>query len=251
MLSKQIIKRVNALQTKKYRDREQAFVAEGPKLVGDLLSAGLRCLFLAHTSTVNLSLPQGTSLHIVSAEELERISHLKTPQGVVAVFRKPDAGAPPPPHHPTLLLDAVQDPGNVGTIIRLADWFGFRHVVLGSGCADPWGGKCLQASMGAIAHVQVYTDIDAAAYTRAARLQGWPVQGCVLTGEDIYKAPLPPRGIVVVGNEGNGISQAVLEQLTHRITIPNCPEGSITTDSLNVAIATAIVCSEMRRRQRN
>lgn len=249
MLSKQTIKWVSSLALKKFRDREHVFLAEGPKLVGELLAAGFTCPFIAQTSEFSLpSMTEGERF-VVSEDELKRLSQMKAPQGVVAVFRQPDDQPPPLPSEPTLLLDAVQDPGNVGTIIRLADWFGIEHIVLGHGCADPWGGKCVQATMGAIARVRVHTNIDAASYAKSVRQQGLSVQGCVLTGDDIYSAPLPPNGLIVLGNEGQGISPAVEAELTHRVTIPSFPPERPTSESLNVAIATAIVCAELRRRQ--
>ena len=267
VLSKKQIQWVRSLAIRKNRDREQAFIAEGPKVVGELLNAGFECLFLAYTEeAANELSPHGPLLtlnsslftSIVSAQELSRLSQLQTPQGVLAVFRipaEPSATLGTPPARGemeggffSLLLDRVQDPGNVGTIIRLCDWFGVEDIFLSEGCADPWAPKVVQASMGALARVRVHTHVDAAKLCKTVRTQGLPVYACVLDGENIFQADLNPAGLIVLGNEGQGISQEVLDQVSRRLTIPNYPPGRPTSESLNVAMAAAIVLAEFRRR---
>ena len=146
-----------------------------------------------------------------------------------------------------LALDDVQDPGNLGTIIRIADWFGIHHIICSTGTADAFSPKVVQATMGAIARVKIhYTDLPSYLSTLP---KGTPVYGTFLEGDDIYTLPLSDHGIIVMGNEGNGISPATAKAVTDKLFIPNWPEGAKTSESLNVAVATAITCSEFRRRR--
>ena len=143
-----------------------------------------------------------------------------------------------------LALDGVQDPGNLGTILRIADWFGIHHVLCSNGSADVYNPKCVQSCMGALARVEVhYCDLP-----EVLRETEVPVFGTFLDGTDIYEEELSPNGIIVMGNEGNGISEEVGKLVNRRLYVPNFPKGSTTTESLNVAVATGIVCAEFRRR---
>ncbi len=245
MLSKNQIKYVKQLEQKKYRVQEQAFVAEGPKVVGDLLSEGFTPLFIYATEEWLMSHEPKKPL-LVTAEELRRLSFLQHPQQVVAVFRLPTHCNPASPilHTPSakliLALDGVQDPGNLGTIIRIADWFGIDGIVCSRDTADAWSPKVVQASMGSIARVSIgYTDLKE--YLKTTTL---PACGTVLDGESIYGMQLPREAVIVMGNEGNGISHDIRQLLTHRLLIPSFRQGA---DSLNVAIATAVTCFEFRR----
>jgi TrmH family RNA methyltransferase len=226
---------------KKNRKREGLFIAEGPKVVGDLLQAGYKARMLLAT----VEYPQAER---ISEEELHKISFLQHPQEILAVFEIP----------PTinfklltlnfklsLALDGVQDPGNLGTIIRIADWFGISTIYCSLDTADAYNPKVVQATMGSLAHVQViYTDL----LELFRQLPpSYPVYGTLLDGENIYKQELTNEGIIVMGNEGNGISVMVESMVTDKLLIPSFPEGSVTSESLNVAVATAIVCSEFRR----
>lgn len=249
MISKNRIKWLRGLQQKKQRRAEMLFVAEGPKLVGELMSAGFECVYVAAT-TLDL-LPQveereGLCMETVSDEELRRVSSVETPQGVLAVFRQPQYEMDPvavASESLCLALDDVQNPGNLGTIVRLADWFGISDVFCSRGCADLYNPKTIQATMGALAHVRVhYVDlvelldsVDAAT----------PVYGTFLDGENIYEKHLRQCGIVVMGNEGNGISAETARRVTERLYIPSFRQGHV--ESLNVAMATAVVCAEFRR----
>ena len=249
MISKNQIKLIRSLELKKNRRRENLFVAEGPKVVGDLLQAG----YVPHSIFSTTVQPDA---QLITDEELRRISFLQHPQEVLALFEIPTANSPrnatlSPREQLTansqqlsLALDSVQDPGNVGTIIRIADWFGIDTIYCSPDTADVYNPKVVQATMGSIAHVHIiYCDLlELFAHCQC------PVYGTLLDGKNIYEQPLSADGIIVMGNEGNGISEAVRQHITHRLLIPNYHTGDHTAESLNVAIATAITCAEFKRR---
>ena len=241
---------------KKYRKAEGVFVAEGHKLVGDLLDV-FECKYLAATSEwlsanaawVDRQWRSGVEVDEVTDEELKRASFQETPQQVLAVFKQltyeVDVNEVARKQL-CLVLDDVQNPGNLGTIVRLADWFGIEHIFCSKGCADIYNPKTVQATMGGIARVRVH---EADLPELLSRLdKDIPVYGTFLDGENIYGKELENRGLIVMGNEGKGVSKEVAAFVTERLYIPNYPEGRETSESLNVAIATAIVCAEFRRR---
>ena len=240
MLSKNQLKLVRSLELKKNRKREHLFVAEGPKVVGDLLKAG----YIPHTIFSTTPRPNA---QLITDEELRKLSFLQHPQEVLAVLRIPneEQGAENVPDSKlSLALDGVQDPGNVGTIIRIADWFGIDTIYCSLDTADAYAPKVVQATMGSLAHVHIiYCDLLSLFDTCQC-----PVYGTLLDGNNIYQEELSPTGIIVMGNEGNGISPLVREKITHKLLIPNYHVGSHTAESLNVAVATAITCAEFRRR---
>jgi len=239
MISKNQIKFVKQLEQKKYRQREGAFVAEGPKVVGDLLMAKYSPIHLFATEEWATANNKQDCL-IVTPDELRKLSFLQHPQQVLAVFRKPSYSKLQTSSL-TLALDGIQDPGNLGTIIRIADWFGINAIVCSEDTADAWNPKVVQATMGSIARVSmIYTNLEE--YLSHTTL---PVCGTLLDGDNIYTQKLPHEAIIVMGNEGNGISPAIRQIVTHRLLIPQFRPGA---ESLNVAIATAITCSEFRRR---
>lgn len=248
MLSKNKIKYIRSLELKKNRREEQVFVAEGHKLVGDLLGH-FPCRLLVATSAwleANPAVRADETIE-VTREELSRASLQKTPQEVLAVFAQP-AYEPDPEVIRTslcLALDDVQDPGNLGTIIRLADWFGIEHIFCSVGTVDVYNPKTVQATMGALARVKVHY---CALPTLIEGLADTPVYGTFLNGNIIYEEALSAHGLIVMGNEGKGVSPEVERLITKRLYIPNYPQERETSESLNVAIATAVVCSEFRRR---
>lgn len=252
MLSKAKIKLIQSLEQKKKRREEGLFVAEGPKVVGDLLPH-FTCRLIVAESTWIAQHPEVQATEIIEAsnEELRKVSFLKTPQGVLALFELPTY---PTPHDIAckelcLALDDVQDPGNLGTIIRVADWFGIRHIFCSTGTADAFSPKTIQATMGAVSRVQIhYVGLYDFLYRIKQENPSTPFYGTFLEGKNIYKEPLIPHGIIIMGNEGNGIGQQIQQLVTHKLFIPNYPEGCATSESLNVAIATAITCAEFRRR---
>ena len=241
MLSKNDIKLIKQLEQKKYRLRNGLFVAEGPKVVGDLLKCGFQPWKVF--ATPDFRSPHADIVE-VTPDELRRISFLQHPQQVLAVFRLPEQGqAPEEPHGLCLALDGVQDPGNLGTIIRIADWFGIGTIYCSPDTADAWNPKVVQATMGSIARVSIiYTPL--AELLRSTTL---PVYGTLLDGQDLYQQQLSADGIIVMGNEGNGISAEIRQLVSHRLLIPSYHQGD-TAESLNVAIATALTCAEFRRR---
>lgn len=248
MLSKNKQKLIRQLASKKHRDELGLFIAEGPKVVGDLLGH-IEChLIFATREWLEAHSVEADEVIEVTQTELERISLLKTPRDVLAVFRRPvsDDALRAPANELTLALDGVQDPGNLGTIIRIADWFGINHIFCSLDTADAFSPKTVMATMGAIARVQLH-------YLPLAELfeacgEDVPVYGTFLDGTNIYDQPLSSHGIIVMGNEGNGISPAVAEGINRRLFIPSFPPERPTSESLNVAIATAITCAEFRRR---
>ena len=236
MISKNQLKTVRQLEMKKYRTREGFFVAEGPKVVGDLLRCGFRPAMLFATAEWN-----GSDAQLVTDDELRKLSFLQHPQQVLAVFPIPDVQPAAQKSQLALVLDGVQDPGNLGTIIRIADWFGISTIFCSEDTADAWNPKVVQATMGSIARVQiVYCDLQ-----QLLKDTTLPVYGTLLDGNNIYEQELKPEGYIVMGNEGNGISAPIRQLVTHRLLIPSFRPGA---ESLNVAIATAITCSEFRRR---
>lgn len=249
MISRTRIKWIKSLETRKYRLQEKAFVAEGPKLVGELLPYSTP-LYIAATKDwldANRHLLRAVKeVDEVSQTELERASLLRTPQSVLAVMPIPERRLDISSLQKKLViaLDSVQDPGNLGTILRIADWFGIHEVLCSEGTVDVYNPKCVQSCMGALARVEVF-------YCNLPEVLGqveMPVFGTFLDGTDIYKEELSQQGIIVMGNEGNGISQPVAKLVNRRLYVPNYPKGSLTTESLNVAVATGIVCAEFRRR---
>lgn len=250
MISKNQIKYVRQLEQKKFRTRLGLFVAEGPKVVGDLmLRYRPQQLFATHEwgGWRQDHQQEECECTLVTDDELQRISFLQHPQQVLALFQLPHATEVTlPDDELVLMLDGVQDPGNLGTIIRIADWFGIGRIYCSHDTADAWSPKVVQATMGSLAHVQIgYTPLPDLTDRRP---QPMPVYGTLLDGDDIYRQELSPSGIIVMGNEGRGLSDAMRQRVTHRLLIPSFHPGP-SAESLNVAIATAITCSEFRRRQ--
>ena len=250
MLSKNDIKNIKSLELKKFRDEKRLFVAEGHKLVGELLGV-FKCVLLVATDEWLGSRKRipAERIESVTADELKRASLLRSPQDVLGVFCMSD-------DHSTvkeaaaknlvLALDDVQDPGNLGTIMRIADWFGIKDIFCSKATADIFNPKAVQATMGAVARVKIhYTDL---AKELSALPSSIPVYGTFLEGDIIYDTQLSANGVIIMGNEGNGISKEVSKTVNRKLYIPNWPAGAATSESLNVAIATAIVCSEFRRR---
>ncbi len=245
MISKNQIKYVHQFELKKFRKQEGLFIAEGHKVVGDLLKTGYAPKQLFATAEWIADNPVAGAIE-VSNDELTKLSLQQHPQQVLALFPIPNTQhLSPNTQQLSILLDNVQDPGNLGTIIRIADWFGIDTIYCSEGTVDAWNPKVVQATMGSIARVHIiYIDI---LQMLDSLPKDFPVYGTFLDGENIYTQELSQKGLIVMGNEGNGISDAVRARVTHKLLIPDFHKGP-TADSLNVAIATAITCSEFRRR---
>lgn len=247
MISKNKIKYIRSLELKKNRNKEGKFVAEGFKVVDDLLALQPADLIVATGEWLrDKHFGAETEVIEVTDEELKKVSFLQHPQQVLAVFRQATSGDYSiNTSELSLALDGVQDPGNLGTIIRIADWFGITHIYCSQDTADVYNPKVVQATMGSIARVKVeYGDLLGLVESLPAEV---PVYGTLLDGDNIYQQKLENHGLIVMGNEGKGISPALAKKVNHKLLIPNFPEGRATADSLNVAIATAITCSEFRR----
>ena len=235
-LSKAQVKWVRSLQQKKNRDAEGVFVAEGEKCVNDLLEA---------FPLVLLATPENAT-----PVEIEQMSSLRTPQGPIAVFRKPIAHTQYPLSNLILALDGVQDPGNLGTIIRTCDWFGIHDILCSRDTADCYNPKVVQATMGALARVRVHY-VDLPIVLAELRGQGLPLYGTLLDGKNMYDTNAiadRQKGVIIMGNEGKGISPEVRQLISHPLFIPSYPADMPTSESLNVSIATAIVLAEFRRK---
>lgn len=222
-------------------------MAEGSKLVLELMARFRPAAVYATAAWAEASPDIDTT--VVRPAELRQISRLTSLPEVIAFFHLPAATRPSLPAADELVvaLDCVQDPGNLGTIIRCCDWMGVKHIVASAETADCFNPKAVQASMGALAHVDIaYTDL--AAYLAAARSHSTPVYGTFMNGDNIYTANLGPGGILLMGNEGHGIGDACAAAVSRRITIPPFPAGASPVESLNVGVATAIALSQFRSR---
>lgn len=238
MISKSQIKSITALGQKKYRQTSGLFVAEGVKVIAELYNAGLKLHSLHSTSPIKLA---SEKQEPISASELKKISFLKTPNVALAVFEIPSEEKNKVSKL-TLVLDSVRDPGNLGTIIRMCDWFGVERLICSNNTADCYNPKVVQATMGSIARISViYTDIS-----EVLKNTSLPVFGAFMEGTNVYSKKLPEEAYLVMGNEGNGISAAIENLVSEKISIPQFGK-SRDTESLNVATATAILLSEFKR----
>jgi len=233
MLSKKVIKDIESLHQKKFRDETGLFLAEGPKVVEELLHLVPDQILQVYALADWAAGKEG--VEVISEPDLQRLSTMKTPNQVVAVLRQftskePDASF-------VLYLDAIQDPGNLGTIIRTADWFGVKHVVCSTGCADVYNPKVVQATMASIARVNVFYDREESWLQQ----QQVPVYAASLHGESLSAFEKISTGVLVIGNESKGIRKEFLDKATHRITIPRRGEA----ESLNAAVATGILLSHL------
>ncbi len=239
MVVKNQIKFIKSLQQKKYRIHHQLFVAEGIKLVNELLNSTLSVAFLYATEDVEFEM-QGSEPQIVSEKTLSRMSGLKSPNKTLGVFKIPEPGALDFKDW-ILALDRIQDPGNLGTIIRLCDWFGIRHLLCTPDTVDCYNPKTLQATMGSIARVNiVYRELE-----DIIESEELSVYGAFMEGDSVYQHSFPKNGILLMGNESHGISDRHFKLIDQRISIPQY--GTSDIESLNVATATAILLNEIRR----
>ena len=245
MLSKSQLSFIKSLHQKKYRKESGLFIVEGIKSIVEFLASSFR-IHSIYSLPQNLSLlpalPANIKLFEVNNAELDKISTLQTPQGILAIIHIPESeklSALDLPGRFTLVLDGIQDPGNLGTIIRTADWFGFQNVVCSMNTVEVYNPKTVQATMGSLARIRV-DYMDLCDFFKEVTL---PVFGALLEGKSMYDINWGTEGLVILGNEGQGITDEVQEFITDPVTIPRVGAA----ESLNVAISGAIICSDIRR----
>ena len=249
MLSKNQKKLISSMVQKKYRSQHNLFLAEGEKCVNDLLLAGYNANLIVHTDEWDFKFNKSstTTLVEVTKEELAKVSLQPSPQNLLALFNQPRTSIKDDfENELIIILDGIQDPGNMGTIIRLADWFDIKNIVCSLDTVDWFNPKVVQSTMGAISRVSVhYRDLNIfiKEYKKKSKLK---VFGTLLDGENIYSTNLPSKGAILLGNEGKGIREEIINLIDTRLTIPAF-SNNVQSDSLNVATAASIVCSEFRR----
>ena len=240
MLSKNQFKFIQGLKKKKIRQSERLFLAEGVKVVEELLKSTfiLHTLYFTEAYTNPLKV---ADFHLITDKELQLISDFSTPNQVLGIFEIPDVKEPV--HEGiTVLLDEINDPGNLGTIIRLCDWFGVQQLVCSTNTADCYNQKVVQASMGSLARVQV-TYVDLISYLKEEKRT---IYGTFLNGDNVYQTDLESDAVIILGNEANGISDNISAAVDKKLTIPQFGQQQL-TESLNVAMATAIFLSEFKK----
>lgn len=249
MLSKNIVKKITSLHIAKYRYQYGLFIAEGPRLVDEILYSDQKVVEVYYTAEwYHPMMDKAKPCFQVTTDEMGSISALTTPTQVLAVVKIPEYNLSDvdAEHQLTIALDTIQDPGNMGTIIRLADWFGIDSILCSNETVDAFSPKVVQASMGAITRVKViYCNLAGELQKLTEKV---PIYGTFMDGESIYSLNLSQTGIVVMGNEGTGINPEVEKLITQKIHIPSFAKDRTSVESLNVAMATAIVCSEFKRR---
>lgn len=252
MLSKQVTKIVQNLEKKKFREKYQLFKVEGEKLVSELLCSTFKIhSILAYPEWISNHQAQLKEKQIieVNQKEMSYLSNFQSLPEVIALVHIPTSHFQVAEirEHLSLLLNGIQDPGNLGTILRLADWFGIQHVFCDSDCASVYNPKCVQASMGAIFRINThYTELIP--LIQQMKQPDFPIYGTFLNGRNIYTTPLKPKGFIIMGNEGKGISTEIEELISCKLTIPSFAHNEFATESLNVGVATGIVLSEFKRR---
>ncbi len=256
MLSKNKIKFINSIKKKKYREIHQCFFAEGEKLVDELLNSNVQIIEIFATAGWINKNKQGLYLRPeldvieISENDLNKISLLTTPNKVFAIAKQPVyeykieeicTGL-------SLFLENINDPGNLGTIIRIADWFGIKNIFCSKESVDVYNPKVVQTSMGAIYRVKIHYVESSEFLADLSKLENFNIYGTFLEGNNIYQESLDNHGLIIMGSESHGISKELEPLINKKLFIPNYPSNEETSESLNISVATAIVCSEFRRR---
>jgi TrmH family RNA methyltransferase len=252
MIGKNTIKLIKSLSDKKNRLKENLFVVEGDKIVSEVLASVIEIDRLFCTSRFlekqSFNSSQLSFITEVSQAEINKASLLKNPQNCMAICRLPSSATLPEEMSDrlNLFLDDVQDPGNLGTIIRICDWFGINRIFCSHGCADLFNPKVIQASMGSFCRVEVISSefADVAVLAKANNIK---ICGAFLDGENIYNTDLRQKTLLVMGNEGNGINRNIAENVDSKLRIPQFSDKSKGAESLNVSVATAVICAEFQR----
>ncbi len=244
MITKNIIKQISSLQQQKFRKELGLFVVEGRKMVEELLHSDFETEGLYSTETFLNTYPSFANAEAVSEMQMEQMSGQDTPPGILAVVKIPQQGEIKPLSRFILALDGISNPGNMGTLIRTAEWFGIRDVVCSLDCVELWNPKTVQATMGSLFRVKVWKT-DLATYLSQAMSGGKAVYGALLEGENLLQMKEKPEGIIVVGSESHGIRAEVLPCITRPVTIPR--SGGSVTESLNAAVAGGIIMAELTK----
>ncbi|MBR5080890.1 MAG: RNA methyltransferase [Bacteroidales bacterium] len=244
MLTKNTIKQIASLRQQKFRKELGLFVVEGRKMTKELLHSDFETVGLYATEAFLSDHPSFADAETVSEVQMEQMSGQDTPPGILAVVKIPQQGEIRTSSRLVLALDGIANPGNMGTLIRTAEWFGIHNVVCSSDCVELWNPKVVQATMGSLFRVKVWAT-NLADYLQKAKTEGKAVYGALLEGEDLFQMRAKPEGILVIGSESHGIRADVLPYITHPITIPRA--GGSVTESLNAAVAGAILMAEMTK----
>ena len=254
MVSKNTIKLIKSLGLKKNRLKENLFLVEGDKNVSEVLASKINIWKLLATDTFlannNLLIKNANQVFVVTQQDIKQSSLLKNPQNSIALCTLPESKNLPEKIDTDLCiyLDDIQDPGNLGTIIRICDWFGIKHLFCSPQTADIFNPKVIQASMGSFCRVEVSYSLFKP-IAQLATKSGLQIVGAFLYGENIYKQNLPLKALLVMGNEGNGISSEIENIIEQKIKIPEFNSNPSSAESLNVSVATAIICSEFKRQK--
>ena len=252
MIGKSTTKLINSLALKKYRTKENCFLIEGDKMVKEALDSDLKIKLLIVTDqfTTRFPITQSAAERIIEtdAKEIKKVSLLQHPQNSLAVCEIPKK-----PDFPkslteglSIYLDGIQDPGNMGTIVRICDWYGIQHVFCSPDSVDLYNPKVIQASMGSFNRIHLH-ECDFETLADLAQKSEAPLFGTFMNGDNVYQKQLPKQAVLVMGNEGNGIRPAVEKLIPNKLSIPNFSMNETKAESLNVSVATAILCSEFKR----
>ena len=244
MITKNTIKQIASLRQQKFRKELGLFVVEGRKMVEELLHSDFDTVGLYATEAFLADYPAFARAEIASEVQMQQISGLDTPPGILAVVRIPKQGDIKTSSRLVLALDGIANPGNMGTLIRTAEWFGIHDVVCSMDCVELWNPKVVQATMGSLFRVKVWKT-ELPEYLKLAKAEGKAVYGALLEGENLFQMTEKPEGILVIGSESHGIRAEVLPCITHPVTIPRA--GGSVTESLNAAVAGGILIAEMTK----
>lgn len=244
MITKNTIKQIASLRQQKFRKELGLFVVEGRKMVEELLRSDFETVGLYATEAFLNDYPSFADAEVVSEVQMQQMSGQDTPPGILAVVRIPEQSDIKTTSRLVLALDGIANPGNMGTLIRTAEWFGIHDVVCSTDCVELWNPKTVQATMGSLFRVKVWKT-DLAAFLQKAKREGNAVYGALLEGENLFQMQAKPEGILVIGSESHGIRAEVLPCITHPVTIPRA--GGSATESLNAAVAGAILMAEMTK----
>jgi TrmH family RNA methyltransferase len=244
MLTKNTIKQIASLRQQKFRKELGLFVVEGRKMLEELLHSQFETVGLYATEAFLADYPSFANAEIASEVQMQQMSGQDTPPGILAVVRIPEQGDIKTSSRFVLALDGIANPGNMGTLIRTAEWFGISDVVCSNDCVELWNPKTVQATMGSLFRVKVWKT-DLPVFLQKAKGERKAVYGALLNGEDLFQMPTKLEGIIVIGSESHGIRPGVMPCITHPVTIPRV--GGSATESLNAAVAGGIIIAEMTK----